>query len=412
MGGVINIITSTPKKLEANAHLGCGSDDTIGYGAYVGNQFFNRLSMMLGFEGEETGGYPTALVTRSIYGGGGTLFGGYPMKSTSKTRKWVVGDKGNVFYTNDGGTTWNPVDIGSTHSLKAMARRSNAVFYASGSSTSIYKVVRENYIAHSNIKINELYVGGPANAGYFFKDQYVELYNAGTQTEYLDGKIICRLSRNITKVTYIFQFPGNGTDYPIQPGEYKVCAQSAVNWKEQYPTSIDLSHADFEFYNPANASDPDNPDVPNIVNLYEGRRTDFMLSLTSDEVILATGADIDYTDGIDIETVIDGVEYDGKATSQKTLDPRIDAGHFCCAVKYQGKSIERIAPGYDTNNSSVDFRLIDYPTPGMTMPVELASFTAHVSENGVKLSWVTASEVTVCFLKFRHVKISEKLSYY
>lgn len=310
----------------------------------------------------------------------------------SNTEGWVVGDKGNVFYTNDGGTTWTSVDIGATHSLKAMAKRSNAVFYASGSSSSVYKVVRENYIAHSNIKINELYVGGPANAGYFFKDQYVELYNAGTQTEYLDGKIICRLSGNITKVTYIFQFPGNGTDYPVQPGEYKVCAQSAVNWKDQYPTSIDLSHADFEFYNPDNASDPDNPDVPNIVNLYQGRRTDFMLSLTSDEVILATGADVDYTDGIDIETVIDGVEYDGKSTSKKTLDPRIDAGHFCCAVKYQGKSIERIAPGFDTNNSSVDFRLIDYPTPGLTMPVELASFTARVGANGVKLSWVTASE--------------------
>ncbi len=310
----------------------------------------------------------------------------------SNTEGWVVGDKGNVFYTKDGGTTWNAVSVGTTNSLKAIAKRTNAVLFASGSGSSVFKVVREDYIAHSNIKINELYVGGPADAGYFFKDQYVELYNAGSQTEYLDGKIICRLSRNITKVTYIFQFPGNGTDYPIQPGEYKVCAQSAVNWKAQYPTSIDLSHADFEFYNPANASDPDNPDVPNIVNLYEGRRTDFMLSLTSDEVILASGADVDYTDGIDFETVIDGVEYDGKTTSFKTLDPRIDAGHFCCAVKYQGKSMERIAPGYDTNNSSVDFRLIDYPTPGLTMPVELASFTAKVGAEGVTLSWITASE--------------------
>ncbi len=310
----------------------------------------------------------------------------------SNTEGWVVGDKGSVFYTNDGGTTWTAVDIGSDASLKAMVKRTPAVLFAAGSGSSIFRVVRENYIAHSNIKINELYVGGPADAGYFFKDQYVELYNAGTQTEYLDGKIICRLSSNITKVTYIFQFPGTGTDYPIQPGEYKVCAQSAVNWKEQYPTSIDLSNADFEFYNPNNASDPDNPNVPNIVNLYEGRRTDFMLSLTSDEVILASGADVDYTDGIDYETVIDGVEYDGKSTSKKTLDPRIDAGHFCCAVKYQGKSMERIAPGYDTNNSSVDFRLIDYPTPGMTMPVELASFTARPGADGVTLSWVTASE--------------------
>ncbi len=95
MGGVINIITATPQKLEAGAHLGYGSDDTIGYGVYAGDLLFNRMSVMLGFEGESTGGYPTALVTRSIYSGGGNLYGGYPMKSTSKTPKWVVGDKGD-----------------------------------------------------------------------------------------------------------------------------------------------------------------------------------------------------------------------------------------------------------------------------------------------------------------------------
>ncbi|NOY76236.1 MAG: DUF4876 domain-containing protein, partial [Calditrichaeota bacterium] len=315
----------------------------------------------------------------------------YSILMVSPTQGWAAGYKGLVFYTTDG-TTWTPVTTGATQTIKGMDFRNNAMLFTAGYSGIIMKAVREDYVAHSNIKINELYVGGPKNDHYFFKDQYIELYNAGTQTEYLDGKIICRLAGNITKVTYIFQFPGNGTDYPIQPGEYKVCAQSAVNWKEQVPTSIDLSHADFEFYNPENASDPDNPNVPNIVNLYTGRHTDFMLSLTSDEVILASGADVDYTDGIDFETVIDGVEYDGKPTSSVTLDPRISADHFCCAVKYQGKSIERIAPGYDTNNCATDFRLIDYPTPGLTMPVELASFTASVGKKGVTLSWTTASE--------------------
>ena len=316
----------------------------------------------------------------------------YSILMVSPTQGWAAGYNGLVFYTDDGGTTWTQLAVGTSKSIKEMALRNNAMLFTAGYSGIIMKAVREDYVAHSNIKINELYVGGPQNDNYFFKDQYVELYNAGTETEYLDGKIICRLAGNITKVTYIFQFPGNGTDYPIQPGEYKVCAQSAVNWKNQMPTSIDLSHADFEFYNPASPSDPDNPDVPNIVNLYAGRHTDFMLSLTSDEVILASGADVDYTDGIDFETVIDGVEYDGKPTTSVTLDPRISADHFCCAVKYQGKSIERIAPGYDTNNSATDFRLIDYPTPGLTMPVELASFTAAVSEKGITLSWITASE--------------------
>ena len=95
MGGVINIITSTPKKLEAGAHIGYGSDDTIGYGVSVGDRFFDRLALRVGFNGEETSGYATSLVERSIRNGSGTLHGGYPMLSSSKKPKWVVGDKGD-----------------------------------------------------------------------------------------------------------------------------------------------------------------------------------------------------------------------------------------------------------------------------------------------------------------------------
>lgn len=103
MGGVINIITSTPKKLQANASFGYGSNETYRYSAYIGDRLKDKLNIGIGFEGEETDGYPTSLTTRSIKSGPGTLTGGYgTVRATGyKTYykagdpAWVVGDKGD-----------------------------------------------------------------------------------------------------------------------------------------------------------------------------------------------------------------------------------------------------------------------------------------------------------------------------
>ena len=99
MGGVINIITSTPKKFEAKIEAGYGSDETVRYSLHVGDRFMDKLSIRLGYESEETDGYPARLVQRSISSssGSGTLTGGYGMLSRSGKRKWVVGDAGDRY---------------------------------------------------------------------------------------------------------------------------------------------------------------------------------------------------------------------------------------------------------------------------------------------------------------------------
>jgi len=94
MGGVINIITTTPQKLEAEIFGGIGSDETYRYGGYVGDKF-DKFGIRLGFEREETGGYPTTLVTSTPKDGNGTLTGGYPTTDRYGNSKWVVGDMGD-----------------------------------------------------------------------------------------------------------------------------------------------------------------------------------------------------------------------------------------------------------------------------------------------------------------------------
>ncbi|MCK5521397.1 MAG: DUF4876 domain-containing protein, partial [Candidatus Marinimicrobia bacterium] len=222
------------------------------------------------------------------------------------------------------------------------------------------------------LKINELYtVGSPNNFFYFF-DQYIELFNSSDETKYLDGMIFCRMSYGLCCVTYIFQFPGEpltGREYPVEPGEFVILAGDAMNHITlesntiQLPGSIDLSQADWEFKNSKDYGDWDNPNVPNIENIEVGFTRDFLISLTSDAVLLADGSDLNYEDGIDVESVVDCVEYSSNPDHRKDMEASVDKGFGGVGLsKYSGQSLERIEPGFDSNNSTVDFEIIDAPT--------------------------------------------------
>lgn len=226
------------------------------------------------------------------------------------------------------------------------------------------------------LKINEIYYMGPPNRIFYFYDQFIELYNSSDQTMYLDGMIVCRMGTCVVgadNVTYIFQLPGEpltGREYPIYPGEFKVLAQDArnhvvVQGADTLVRSIDLTSADWEFVNSQDYADSDNPDVPNIGNIETGNRNDFMIALGSDIVLIATGEDVEYSDGIDMETIIDCVEYSSKADHIKDITEELDEGFAGVGMaKYSYQSIERLTPGFDSDNSTIDFQVYNYPTPG------------------------------------------------
>jgi len=66
-----------------------------------------------------------------------------------------------------------------------------------------------------------------------------------------------------------------------------------------------------------------------------------------------------------LNTVIDGVEYSINGNSIKLLTQRVDAGFAGVGLsRYSGKSVQRRQPGFDTNNSSLDFIILNQPTPG------------------------------------------------
>ncbi len=230
------------------------------------------------------------------------------------------------------------------------------------------------------LKINEIYTSGPPNNMFYFYDQFFELYNGLSETVYLDGMIFLRLGTtplfsDTLSVTYIYQFPGTpltGRQYPVEPGEFVVLAGNAFDHNQIGPISgktVDLSDADWEFVNMIESGGYDNPNVPNITTnngrVSQKSKVDFMVGVTGDGLALCDGTDYDQTDGIDVNTVIDAVEYSASPTHTKEVPYVLDQSFGGIGQnKYAGQSLERIRPGFDTNNSRIDFVVINAPTPG------------------------------------------------
>ncbi|MCF6268909.1 MAG: DUF4876 domain-containing protein [Melioribacteraceae bacterium] len=250
------------------------------------------------------------------------------------------------------------------------------------SGTPVNDTIFAKPISSSGISINEIYAGGPVNNIFFFRDQFIELYNSSNDVKFLDGMQVFRLSftdegtqppggdwgfdNDIDGVTYAFKFPGRSGEqnFPFEPHSFIVLARDAYNHQNSISTSINLSNADWEFVNQLSAIEFDNPSVPNLRNIRLDKNIDFIIRLDSDRVIITSGVDTVWEDGIDIETILDGVEYRTGGIGYPTLDDRIDRGWIKSPPKYNGESMQRREKGIDTNDGTLDWKTIPYPTPG------------------------------------------------
>ena len=132
--------------------------------------------------------------------------------------------------------------------------------------------------------IEEIFFTGTATpeGKQYFGDQYIKLYNPTNKVLYADGLVLADSEfLTVTKRDYtpnimaeaftagsMVQIPGNGTQYPVQPGASIVIAEQGINHKENNPNSIDLSKADFENFYPPRVKDVDGVGVTNNINLH------------------------------------------------------------------------------------------------------------------------------------------------
>lgn len=244
-------------------------------------------------------------------------------------------------------------------------------------------------VGNSPLIISEIYACGPQGSGLYYHDKYVEVFNNSDSILYLDRVMIAVVySSSVYGLNYrddpefihsknIWMFPGNGNDYPIQPGQFVLCAEDAIDHRINAPNSVDQSHADFEFYKD-DAPDIDNPSIPNMIKVYQPAGNDWLIGGEKGALVLAKfPADslIPYDDQflIPYHALFDGVEYSDDPTQldKKILNQGIDASTTGGIQFYTGKSMERILESdngrkklKDENNSSVDFMIITPPSPG------------------------------------------------
>ncbi len=285
--------------------------------------------------------------------------------------------------------------------------------------------IRLSYSKAGSIVIKEIYCGGCKKLpleGDYQGDQYFILHNNDYQVQYLDSLCFGTLSPyNSTGsnpwyskdsetgentlpdfmpiIQAVWQFPGDGDDFPLRPGEDAVvCLRGAIDHTIQYPLSVNLNKPDYfvcynityfpnTSYHPAPGDLIKDDHIINVV-VKTGRANAYTFSNSSptlviwkpegmsmneyvsveDNIIPVPGNSSDNVVKVPYEWVYDAVEvFDARSTTNsKRLAASVDAGYVMQTDTYLGRSLMRrvdeetsAASGYevlvDTNNSLNDF---------------------------------------------------------
>lgn len=228
----------------------------------------------------------TNVQTLSKYTLSGFTLSGYKYVATVNVPEGVYSIEvtGKIKYTVDG--------VEKTADVKADMQNVTINSKTSSSTTIALNV----YEANPGLVITELfYTGTKSPEGKQYNgDKYIKIGNNSDETQYLDGVAFMEsefltvdkedykpdIMDQAMAVDAVYVFPGSGKDYPLEPGKEIIIAENARDHKALNPNSFDLSHADFELYdvssNPA-YSDTDNPDVPNMIGLYNYSLTYFTM---------------------------------------------------------------------------------------------------------------------------------------
>ena len=271
--------------------------------------------------------------------------------------------------------------------------------------------------------IKEIYCGGcqmyPLE-GEYQSDKYIIIHNNDVNVQYLDGLCFATLdpynstAQNVWLTTdpgtgervlpdfvpiiqAIWQFGGDGDDFPLQPGEDAVlCCCGAIDHTVMYPLSVNLNKPGYfvcynstyfpnTLYHPAPGTNISQDRILDVV-IKLGQATAYTLSISSPAVVLFRAQETTIQEFVQQaenitdkpgskdrivklppEWVIDAVEvFTPGSNNTKRLRTELDAGYVTLSGTFMGHSLFRKTDeqatttlGYevlqDTNNSQNDF---------------------------------------------------------
>lgn len=148
------------------------------------------------------------------------------------------------------------------------------------------KLAVSTFTAQGGFVISEIFFTGTLSAEgkSYSGDQYIRITNNSDVTLYADSIAVLESAFLTTQkqdytpdimstdfsVQACYMIPGDGKSVPVEPGATLTLAINAINHTTEEPQSVDLSGADFEFYDEssnANFTDPDGK-APNLDKWY------------------------------------------------------------------------------------------------------------------------------------------------
>lgn len=168
-----------------------------------------------------------------------------------------------------------------------------------GSNILVEATIKQSWrnVEPGELLIEEIYFTGTAiEGGFASEDEYFKLTNNSDHTIYADRTVLVfnyiqgdksevgayyeyPELEDALAVTTMYAIPGSGKDHPVEPGKSLIIAIHAQDFSAENPGAIDLSHADFEFYDEnENYPDTDNPDVENMDIWFKQSRTITLLN--------------------------------------------------------------------------------------------------------------------------------------
>ena len=195
----------------------------------------------------------------------------------------VIVPEGRYNITASGNISYN---IGS--STTATTMKAEALGVEVASTNSMVTLLFNNYNAEAGMVIKEIFFTSSTFSGTqrpYTDDQYLILTNNSDHLIYADSLAIVEskfqsdmqweltpdLMKDAITVSWLYLIPGNGTSVPVEAGESLLIALNAKNHTTINSNSIDLSGAQFEFYDVSPNTeffDEDNPAATNLIKWY------------------------------------------------------------------------------------------------------------------------------------------------
>ncbi|MBQ7421440.1 MAG: DUF4876 domain-containing protein [Prevotella sp.] len=187
--------------------------------------------------------------------------------------EYNISAKGNISFTKDGipGTT----DFTVENNGVSVSQLANAM-----------KLSVNSFTAEGGFILSEIFFTGTTTpeGNQYSGDQYAIITNNSDVTLYADSIAFLEsqflttnkqdytpdLMNEAFSVQAVYMIPGTGKSVPVEPGKSLVLAVNAINHKAENANSIDLTNADFEFYDVSSNprfTDPDGS-APNLDKWY------------------------------------------------------------------------------------------------------------------------------------------------